>query len=103
MKIVSTINSIFESILNRSLIKNTVLFGKKVIEIQAEDDSSVEKVEIYIDEELITTLVDTPYEYSLKKISTIRSVLLKKHTLEVIAYDDQGKTASTTLDFKARL
>ena len=82
--------------------KNTILLGStKIFTVHAEDDSGIDKVEFYIDGELIDTIEEAPYNYIYKKL--IRSIFLKKHTLEVIAYDDEGKTSSASIEFKARL
>jgi hypothetical protein len=90
------------NILQMSQFKNTILLGStKIFTVHAEDDSGIDKVEFYIDGELIDTIEEAPYNYTYKKL--IRSIFLKKHTLEVIAYDDEGKTSSASIEFKARL
>jgi len=90
------------NILQMSHFKNTILLGStKIFTVHAEDDSGIDKVEFYIDGELIDTIEEAPYNYTYKKL--IRSIFLKKHTLEVIAYDDEGKTSSASIEFKARL
>lgn len=90
------------NILQMSHFKNTILLGStKIFTVHAEDDSGIDKVEFYIDGELIDTIEEAPYNYTYKKL--IRSIFLKKHTLEVIAYDDEGKTSPASIEFKARL
>jgi hypothetical protein len=90
-------------LLNMSLHNTTRLYGKKIITVNASDDSSVTKVEFYIDGKLIYNDTEAPYEYSFTKIKKIRSVLMKSHTLNVIVYDDSGKSSSAELNFKARI
>lgn len=90
------------NIMQLSHFNRTILFGStKIFSVQVEDDSGIDKVEFYIDGELIDTIEEAPYNITYKKI--IRSILLKKHTFEVIVYDDEGKTSSASIEFKARL
>jgi len=88
--------------LQMSHFNQTKLFGiTKIFSVQAEDDSGIDKVEFYIDGELIVTIEEEPYEYTYTKF--MRTILMKQHTLEVIAYDDEGKTSTASIEFKARL
>ena len=85
-------------------IKTTRLFGRTNIVVNAsDDDGSIEKVEFYIDGELVLTDEEAPYEYQLKKIGLFKSILFRKHLIKVIAYDDTGKTSTAELEVKARL
>jgi len=89
-------------LLQMSHFNQTKLFGRtKIFSVQAEDDSGIDKVEFYIDGELIVTIEEEPYEYTYTKF--IRKILMKQHTFEVIAYDDQGKTSTASIEFAARL
>jgi len=88
---------------NMSLHNTTRLYGEKMITVTATDDSGVVKVEFYIDGDLIYNDTQAPYEWSFSKISKIRSIRIKAHLLEVVVYDDTGKTSSATLSFKARI
>jgi hypothetical protein len=90
-------------LLNMSLHNTTKLYGKKIITVTASDDSGVLKVEFYIDGKLGYNDTQAPYEWSFSKISKIRSIRMKIHILEVIVYDDTGKTSSAKLNFKARI
>jgi len=87
------------------LVQNTMMYGQKTFIVYAKDDSAIEKIEFYIDGELVYTIEEEPYEWTFKKLpsSFIRSILMKKHTLEVIAYDGEGKTSSASIEFKARI
>ena len=85
-----------------SHFNQTKLFGRtKMFSVQVEDDSGIDKVEFYIDGELVVSIEEEPYEYTYTKF--MRTVLMKQHTFEVIAYDDEGKTSTANIEFKARL
>lgn len=72
----------------------TILLGRTWITAQASDDSKVEKVEFYIDDNLVAEFSEPPYEWLWKTPSLFRC----KHEIKVIAYDDKGKTSTTTMD-----
>jgi Bacterial Ig domain len=92
------------SILKTLLYNKTYLLGEnKIITVNATDDSKVAKVEFYIDGKLEYNVTKAPYEWTFSKISTVKSILLKTHVLEVIVYDDTGKTNSAKINFKARI
>jgi hypothetical protein len=74
---------------------NTILIGKTTIEAYAKDDSKVVKVEFYVDGTLMQTLTNEPYEWLWHQFA------IGKRTITVQAYDDQGKTASATIDVLA--
>lgn len=57
-------------------------------------DAPIEKVEIYYDDELVNTDIEMPYQWRLNKLS------IKKHTIEVIVYDEKGRTASDKVTFR---
>lgn len=80
----------------KTIFKRTVLVGKTKITATAEDDLGIQKVEFYIDNNLKSTDTQAPYEYSLKKVKAIRH-LIRQHTLKIIAYDIDGKTASVEI------
>ena len=95
---------IFGYPLFNSLFKVTRLLGNTPIVVNADDsDGSIEKVEFYVDDELLETVKEAPYEYTLKKIGLFRSILFRKHIIKVIAYDDQGLTATDEIEIRARL
>jgi len=72
----------------------TILFGRTTITVKASDDSKIEKVEFYIDDNLVAEFTEEPYEWMWKTPSLIRF----KHTVKVVAYDDGGKSSTATLD-----
>jgi hypothetical protein len=74
------------------LLKNTFLIGKATIKAYAKDDSKIEKVEFYLDNDLVATLTSEPYEWKWTKTS------IGRHTIKVIAYDDAGKTSTDSID-----
>ena len=83
--------------------KNTFLIGKTTINVYASDDSGIEKVEFYVDGELMETVKSEPYNWTLSRISTFKELFYHKHTIEVKAYDNTGKTSSDIIEVWARL
>jgi len=81
----------------KTLMGNTIIIGKTKIIAPANDDSAIEKVEFYIDDELVSSANAEPYEYEFRKVGMIKR-LIKKHTIEVRAYDDSGKSATASLE-----
>lgn len=57
-------------------------------------DAPIEKVEFYYDGKLIHTDTEMPYQYRLNKFS------IRKHTVEVIVYDELGRTAQDKVKFR---
>jgi hypothetical protein len=76
----------------KTLSGNTVLLGRTTLVAYASDDSNIEKVEFYIDDQLMQMVTEEPYEWFWHQFS------IGKKTIIVKAYDDQGKTASATMD-----
>jgi hypothetical protein len=94
---------IFGTPLFDTIFKSTKLIGRTKITVNASDDSKIEKVELYVDNELFDEDNEAPYEFTLKKIGIFKSLFFRKHIIKVIAYDDTGKTASDEIEVKARL
>jgi len=90
--------SIFKFILH----KTTVLIGKTKVVVNAEDDQGIEKIELYIDENLVGEYTEEPYEYSFRKFKSFKR-FISKHTLKVIAYDNEGKTGTNSIEVIAFL
>ena len=88
---------------NLGMFRNTFLIGKTTISVYASDDSGIEKVEIYVDDDLMVTVESEPYSWTLSRISTFKELFCHKHTIEVKAYDDTGKTSSASIEVWARL
>jgi hypothetical protein len=81
------------------LRKPTVLVGRTKIVAEAFDDSGVEKVEFYIDDNLVAEDTEEPYEYSFRKVKLFKRVI-RNHTISVIAYDDEGKTGTNSIEVR---
>ena len=80
--------------------KNTILIGKTTIVADVEDDTGIEKVEFYINGELKITDEDAPYEYSFRKVKLLKR-FIRRHTLTVKAYDNQGKSSEVDINVLA--
>jgi hypothetical protein len=91
------------TLLHNRLYNKTILLLKKVITVNASDDSGIAKVEFSIDGLIMANDTEAPYEYSFTKLKRLKTLFFKEHTLTVTAYDDTGKTASASLVFKARI
>ena len=79
------------------LVKNIVLIGKTKIVANAEDDSGVEKVEFYINGNLVGQDTEEPFEYSFRKVKLLKR-FIRKYTINVIAYDSEGKTGNSSIE-----
>lgn len=80
-------------------LKKTILTGNTQIVAKAKDDTNVEKVEFYIDGNIVCTDEEAPYQYELKKPKLFgRLTLSPTHQIKIIAYDSEGKTDDAVLD-----
>ena len=79
--------------------KPTVLVGRTKIVAEAFDDSGIEKVEFYIDDNLVGEDNEEPYEYTFRKVKLFKR-FLRNHTISVIAYDDEGKIGTNSIDVR---
>ncbi|HEC76600.1 MAG TPA: hypothetical protein ENI33_05020 [Thermoplasmatales archaeon] len=77
-------------IFDREIIKfhRTVIIGKKTVDINAFDESGIEKVEIYVDGELKATLKDN-FKWTWKDFGS--------HSLYAVAYDNFGLNATDSV------
>ncbi|MCK4995748.1 MAG: M28 family peptidase [Thermoplasmatales archaeon] len=76
--------------------EHTIVFDDVLICAEVKPgDSPIEKVEFYYDGKLMYTDEDMPYQWRLNKIS-----LFRKHTVEIILYDEEGRTASDEVTFR---
>jgi hypothetical protein len=73
----------------------TILLGRTTIIADATDDSSIEKVEFYINGKLMETKTEEPYEWKWHRFT------IGKKTITVIAYDEEGKTSSANMEVTA--
>jgi hypothetical protein len=94
---------IFGTPLFDTIFKATKLIGPTKITVNASDDSKIEKVEFYVDNKIVNTDNEAPFEYTLRRIGIFKSIFFRKHIIKVIAYDDSGKTAENEIEVKARL
>jgi hypothetical protein len=83
---------LFGKQIRKSFTGNTILLGRTTLVAYANDDSKIEKVEFYIDGTLKKTVTEEPYEWFWHQFT------IGKRTIIVKAFDDQGKTASATID-----
>jgi len=70
-----------------------VIRGTVLIKADASDDVSVNQVEFYVDETLLATFTEYPYEYSWDTTTTIDS----QKELKAVAYDTIGQSTWTTI------
>jgi glutaredoxin len=83
------------------LLSNTWIIGKASIDIYAKDDSSIERVEIYVNDKLVANMTAPPYNWTLSFKLIKKPLIPKIYTITVKAYDDTNKMAITSLDVKA--
>jgi hypothetical protein len=67
--------------------------AKVLLQAQASDDLELDRLEFYIDEQLIATLTEAPFNILLQGQAG-------KHTLQVIAYDLAGNLVQASLNFE---
>jgi hypothetical protein len=77
--------------------KKTVLIGRTTVIANASDDKKIEKVEFYINDVLVLTDSESPYEYKLTKVKSFKR-FFNKFTIKVKAYDTNNKTGESSLD-----
>lgn len=100
--VLNLISNVVNLLRNTSTLKYTWLLGKTTITAYAEDDSSVERVDFYIDGDLVYNDTEAPYEFSPQKLFFKKPLLIpKKYEIMVTAIDDQGKSSSATLEVVA--
>ena len=86
---------IFDRLIRRYLIRKTLIIGTHTIAIEAsDDDSGMDRIELFIDNKLKSTITcnpdETTYYYTWKK-DRIR-LLGHHHTIKVVAYDKAGNS-----------
>jgi len=80
------------------LAKKTVMIGRIDIKVDVEDETGIEKVVFYLDNETIFTDEEVPYEFSIDKAGQFKRILPRKHTIKVTAWDKEGKYNSADMD-----
>lgn len=82
-------------IFNREIIpfSKTVIIGRITVKADASDaESGINRVEFYINDELIYTDAEIPYEWTWEKIS------FGSYNIKAIAYDNEGNPATDSLN-----
>jgi hypothetical protein len=85
----------FGNPVRKTMTGKTVVVGKTTIVASVHDDSKIEKVEFYINNKLMTTVTQEPYQWTWHKLS------FGKKTITLKAYDDSGKFSTATMDVLA--
>jgi hypothetical protein len=78
--------------------KKTFAIGKIDIKVNVTDEEGIDRVEFFLDNETIFTDEDEPYEYTIDKIGSFRTILPRKHTIKVVAYDIEEKFNSAEIE-----
>ncbi len=78
-------------------IERTILVGKTTVKAYASDDSAITKVEFLIDDTVFAEDSEAPYEWEFRKMKYLKR-MIRRHTFTLIAYDDEGKTSSVSMD-----
>ena len=88
-----------KTILNSLSFNNTILLGRTTITVSVDDpeNEGIEKVEFYLDGELVETLTASPYEWLYKE----PSIFNFRHTIAVTAYDAEGATSTDEREIMA--
>ena len=74
------------------------MIGKIDIKVDVEDETGIKKVDFYLDDELIHTDDNEPYEYTIDKSGSFRKIFPRKHTIKVTAIDKEEKENSAEID-----
>ncbi len=86
---------LFGKPVRKSLTGKTVLVGKTTLIAFAQDDSGIVKVEFYLNDKLMETATQEPYQWTWHKFS------FGKKTITVKAYDDSGKQSVASINVVA--
>ncbi|KYK23133.1 hypothetical protein AYK21_03060 [Thermoplasmatales archaeon SG8-52-2] len=78
--------------------KKTFTIGKIDIKVNVTDEEGIDRVEFFLDNESIFTDEDEPFEYTIDKIGSFRTILPRKHNIKVVAVDTEGKENSANID-----
>lgn len=81
----------FGKAIRKTLTGNTIVIGRTNIIASVHDDSQIEKVEFYINNKLVATVTQGPYEWIWHKFS------FGKKTITIKAYDDSGKQSTASI------
>jgi len=80
------------------LRQKTIIFGNILVEVEASDQSGIEKVEFYLDDGASAeeTVYIEPYVWAWNN----RSIIPKKHTILVVAYDNAGNIQTDMINVR---
>jgi hypothetical protein len=81
--------------IRKTLTGKTVVVGKTTIVASVHDDSQIDKVEFYLNNKLMGTVTQAPYQWTWHKLS------FGKKTITIKAFDDSGKQSVATIDVLA--
>lgn len=81
----------FGTPVRKTMTGKTVVVGKTTIIASVHDDSNIEKVEFYINNKLMSTVTQEPYQWTWHKLS------FGKKTITIKAYDDTGKESVASI------
>jgi hypothetical protein len=79
----------------KTMTGKTVVIGKTTIVASVHDDSRIEKVEFYINNKLMATVTQEPFQWTWHKFS------FGKKTIAIKAFDDSGKQSTASIDVLA--
>ncbi len=81
----------FGNPVRKTMTGKTVVVGKTTIVASAHDDSKIEKVEFYINNKLMQTVTQEPYQWIWHTLSFGKKIITVK------AYDDSGKMTTASI------
>lgn len=77
-----------------NLAAGATVYGTVGVEVTADDDHGIERVELYGDSTLVQTLTSAPYSFSLDTTQFSNGAL----TVRAVAYDGLGLTGSASVN-----
>jgi hypothetical protein len=78
--------------------KKTFTIGKIDIKVNVTDEEGIDRVEFFLDNDSIFIDEEEPFEYTIDKIGSFRTLLPRKHNIKVVAVDTEGKENSANID-----
>lgn len=93
-----SINLFNHHILKKIELRTPICIGRPTITAQDLNGSPIVLVKFYIDGKLKANLSKTPYEVKWPLLKP--SIGLKKHTVEVVAYDANGQSVTTSITIR---
>jgi hypothetical protein len=78
--------------------KKTFTIGKIDIKVDVTDETGVDKVEFFLDNESLFIDEEEPYEFTIEKGGSFRKILPRKHNIKIVAWDKEGKENTANID-----